>query len=155
MKIKDIVIELHSGDSISANNIASMGPYPVFGGNGLRGYTDTYNSDGQYVIIGRQGAYCGNTRYYSGKSFLTEHAIFCNPKQEYNYVYLSELLSLIGLSKYQGQSAQPGLSVNTISNIDIECCSTENQHLIGSFISMIDNAICVKANINRNLPMVA
>ncbi len=67
--------EFKSGDFIRAEDIRDMGDYPVFGGNGLRGYTDRYNHEGDYAIIGRQGALCGNMNYSSGKAYFTEHAV--------------------------------------------------------------------------------
>ncbi len=44
-----------SGESITASDIDSEGEYPVYGGNGLRGFTSTYSHDGHHVLIGRQG----------------------------------------------------------------------------------------------------
>ena len=45
-----------SGKGIKADEIIPNGDYPVFGGNGLRGYTSRYNFEGDCAIIGRQGA---------------------------------------------------------------------------------------------------
>lgn len=39
----DICSRFNSGRSISSSQISTVGKYPVFGGNGVRGYTDTYN----------------------------------------------------------------------------------------------------------------
>ena len=38
----------------------TIGNIPVYGGNGVLAYTDKSNAD-NCVIIGRVGAYCGNT----------------------------------------------------------------------------------------------
>ncbi|SDF86935.1 type I restriction enzyme, S subunit [Bacteroidales bacterium KHT7] len=141
----------HSGDPIKSEDINQNGLFPVFGGNGLRGYTDRYNQDGEYVIIGRQGAYCGNARYYKGKAFLTEHAIVAKPSSDYDVVYLSCLLSAINLSKFQGQSAQPGLSVKTLSNIEVRHHDCSTQKKIGSLLYNIDCKIALNRAINQNL----
>ena len=51
------------------------GCYPVYGGNGLRGFSCDYTHDGTYILIGRQGALCGNINYVEGKNYISEHAI--------------------------------------------------------------------------------
>jgi type I restriction enzyme S subunit len=55
---------LKSGDFISADQIEPEGQYPVYGGNGVRGFTDRWNTEGPIVLVGRQGAHCGNVRPY-------------------------------------------------------------------------------------------
>ena len=35
------------------------GTIPVYGGNGLRGYTEETTHEGEHLLIGRQGALCG------------------------------------------------------------------------------------------------
>ena len=52
-----------AGNNITAEAIRQEGNYPVYGGNGLRGYTDAYTHDGDVVLLGRQGALCGNINY--------------------------------------------------------------------------------------------
>ena len=47
----------------------------MYGGNGIRGYCDHYSHEGEYVVVGRQGALCGNVRLIQGKNYLSEHAI--------------------------------------------------------------------------------
>ena len=146
--------EFHSGKSIESDKISSTGNYPVFGGNGIRGYTDTFNQDGDYVIIGRQGAYCGNVHYYSGKSYLTEHAIVGKTKKEYNHVSVAYLLSLLKLYKFQGQSAQPGLSVETLSKITVKH-PQYNFYGMGQILSSLDAKIALNRRMNEELEGMA
>ena len=150
-KLGDLLSEFHAGKSILSENIKAVDLYPVYGGNGQRGYTDEYNQDGQYLIIGRQGAYCGNVRYNVGKAYLTEHAIVGQAKENHNVVYIALKLSLINLSQLQGQSAQPGLSVNTLSCISLEMPSKEIQDSIANLISKLDHKIGLNRKINDNL----
>lgn len=88
-KLGDLLFEFHAGKAIQTENIKNKGAYPVYGGNGQRGYTDSYNQNGEYLIIGRQGAYCGNVRYNIGKAYLTEHAIVGQAKENHNPIYAS------------------------------------------------------------------
>lgn len=130
-----------SGKNIASSEIKREGMYPVFGGNGIRGYTDTYNFDGECAVIGRQGAYCGNVRYFSGKAYMTEHAIVACAKAEYNTGYLAYKLSLMNLGQYQGQSAQPGLSVNTLAKVSIDMPALDSQNKIFECLKSIDDKI--------------
>ena len=49
---------------MKADQTDTAGDYPVYVGNGLRGYTSDYNHDGEFALIGRQGALCGNMNYW-------------------------------------------------------------------------------------------
>ena len=144
-----------SGKGIAASQIFEIGAYPVFGGNGIRGYTDTYNFEGECAIIGRQGAYCGNTKYFCGKAYMTEHAIVATANDEHNIGYIANLLSMMNLGQYQGQSAQPGLSVNTLSNIELKLPDKETQDSIFSFLSALDKKIALNKQINAHLEEMA
>ena len=71
----EVTQKFKSGRSLKADKISESGAYPVYGGNGLRGYTSTYNHEGEFALIGRQGALCGNMNYFIGKAYFTEHAV--------------------------------------------------------------------------------
>ena len=114
-KLKQIA-RLQSGETINSEMFTESG-YPVFGGNGFRGYTDTYNHDGNYILIGRQGALCGNINYAHGQFFATEHAVVVYPFKYEDIIWLGELLRSSNLNQYSQSAAQPGLSVSVIGNI--------------------------------------
>lgn len=113
-RIKDIAF-LQSGNSITAMDIAEEGKYPVYGGNGLRGYTNNYTNDGDYVLIGRQGALCGNINYAYGKFYATEHAVVVYTKNEEITYWLGETLKAANLNRLSMTAAQPGLAVSTLN----------------------------------------
>ena len=154
-KLGDLLSEFHAGKAIQTENVKNKGAYPVYGGNGQRGYTDSYNQDGEYLIIGRQGAYCGNVRYNIGKAYLTEHAIVGQAKENHNPIYIALKLSLMKLSQLQGQSAQPGLSVNTLSCISMEMPPKEIQDKIADIMLKLDRKIELNKQINDNLEAMA
>ena len=154
-KLGDLLSEFHAGKAIQTENIKNKGAYPVYGGNGQRGYTDSYNQDGEYLIIGRQGAYCGNVRYNIGKAYLTEHAIVGQTRENHNPIYIALKLSLMKLSQLQGQSAQPGLSVNTLSCISMEMPPKEIQDKIADIMLKLDRKIELNRQINDNLEAMA
>ena len=142
---------LSSGKGISAKNITTEGEFPVYGGNGLRGYTDTCNFEGDCAIIGRQGAFCGNVRYFNGKAYMTEHAVVCCANKEHNTRYLAYRLSTMNLGRLSGQSAQPGLSVKTLSKQIVHMPSLDQQKRVAAVLSTFDAKIAVNEKINDNL----
>ena len=130
-----------SGKNIEAEKIKTEGIYPVIGGNGIRGYTDTYNHEGIYAVVGRQGALCGNVNLIDGKNYLTEHAVAVRGDDRTDTVFLSFLLDHMNLRKHSGQSAQPGLSVSEIIKLTALFPCLEEQRLIADFLSDFDEAI--------------
>ena len=83
---------MKSGDNITSLNIEETSHYPVYGGNGQRGYFSQYNVDGDKILIGRQGALAGNVHYVSGKFWATDHAIVTTPFKDINILYFFYLL---------------------------------------------------------------
>ncbi|HVI86827.1 MAG TPA: NADAR domain-containing protein [Dongiaceae bacterium] len=108
---------MKSGDSITAESIDQTGTYPVYGGNGLRGYTDRFTHDGTFALIGRQGALCGNVHRVSGTFWASEHAIVTTLEPPHDIDWFVELLRVMNLNQYSESAAQPGLSVDDIANL--------------------------------------
>ena len=146
---------LSSGKGIPASQISDSGEYPVYGGNGLRGYTDHANFEGECAIIGRQGAFCGNVRFFSGKAYMTEHAVVVCANEQSNTRYLAYLLSIMNLGRLSGQSAQPGLSVKTLAKQEIELPALEQQNKIVSILASLDDKIEQNQKLNDNLEQQA
>lgn len=139
--IGEICSRFSSGKNITSEDIHSEGEYPVYGGNGLRGYTDKCNFDGECSIIGRQGAYCGNVRYFKGKGYMSDHAVVAVTKPEHNNRYFAYKLGLMNLGRFSGQAAQPGLSVTKVSKLRVEMPPLPIQRRIASILSAYDNLI--------------
>lgn len=133
IRIKHLA-KLQSGSNLTSNEISDTGSYPVYGGNGLRGFYGSYNCEGSYVLIGRQGALCGNINYAEDKFWATEHAVVCYPKKKYNTLWFGEVLRLMNLGQYSLASAQPGLAVERIKGLYVPNPSIEEQNKIALFL---------------------
>lgn len=144
LKLKRIV-NLKSGTSLTSDRILDEGKYQVFGGNGPRGYIDDYTNEGNFVLIGRQGALCGNINYANGKFWATEHAIICYPLKDIDTIWLGETLRAMNLNQYSISAAQPGLAVERINELLIPTPSISEQKEISSYlklkITQIESAI--------------
>ena len=121
---------LRSGEGITAFQIEASGPFPVYGGNGHRGYAARHTHDGDFILIGRQGALCGNIHLATGKFFASEHAIVVHPRTKYDVRWLAEVLRVMNLNQYSIAAAQPGLSVERIEVLGLPVPPVEVQTAI-------------------------
>lgn len=135
LKLKRIV-NLKSGTTLTSDRILDEGKYQVFGGNGPRGYIDDYTNEGNFVLIGRQGALCGNINYANGKFWATEHAIICYPLKDIDTIWLGETLRAMNLNQYSISAAQPGLAVERINELLIPTPSISEQKEISSYLKL-------------------
>ena len=137
----DLCSEFRSGRNISSTLIHKTGDYPVYGGNGIRGYCDQYSHEGEYVVIGRQGALCGNVRIIQGQNYLSEHAIAVRANADNDTGFLLYLLDFMKLGQYSDQGAQPGLAVNKLLRLKCTVPDKKTQSKIASFLLRLDSQI--------------
>ena len=140
-KLGELSSEFKSGEFICADNVSESGSYPVYGGNGLRGYTTTFNHEGLYTLIGRQGALCGNVNIADGKSYFTEHAVAVKANHLNNTTFLYYLFGTLDLGQYSGQSAQPGLAVSNLVEVEAMVPDKAEQKKISRVFKTVDSLI--------------
>lgn len=136
---------MQAGKNLTSEQIAPEGTYPVYGGNGIRGFFSDYNCDGQFLTVGRQGALCGNVHKINGKVWATEHAVITTPSSYTILDFLYYLLIGMDLNQYvSSTAAQPGLAVGTLLNLKT-CypCSTLEQTQISNYL----NAKCSEIDV--------
>ena len=141
--LKDVLV-LKAGDFTAASDISEepteTNIYPCYGGNGIRGYVADYNQEGEYSLVGRQGALSGNVQYAEGKFRNTEHALLVTPIIEMNSIWLNQLLINLDLKRYQTGAAQPGLSVKNLQEIPIIMVSIDEQNRYADFVKQVDKS---------------
>lgn len=120
--------------------------YPCFGGNGLRGYVKSYSHYGNFPIIGRQGALCGNVCYAEGGFYATEHAVVVTNKGQFSPRFLYYYLTIMNLNQYATNGAQPGLSVSKLKKLQIPIPPLSEQEQIVSILNKFE------ALLNKDLP---
>ena len=147
---------MQAGKNLISEQISTSGQYPVYGGNGQRGYYSDYNANGNFLLVGRQGALCGNVHYVSGKFWATEHAVVTTPSKITNIRYLYYLLIAMDLNQYASNSAaQPGLSVGNILTVKTLLPPIGEQVRISEFLDngcpKIDEVITEKQSLIDDL----
>ena len=97
---------VQSGDFLPATQVIE-GEYPIYGGNGIRGYSADYNCEGPLLLIGRVGAKCGNIHLVNGKHWVSEHALKVLPHRNIGLPFFRYLLEKIDFNQFAIQTAQP------------------------------------------------
>ena len=129
------IARFKSGGAISGTDISETGEYPVFGGNGLRGYTATWNLDGANLLVGRQGALAGNVHRTDGKIWASEHALIATLSRNTNHDFVYYLLLQMNLNQYSQAAAQPGIAAGMIEKVTTSVpVSVKAQEEIASFL---------------------
>lgn len=160
------IFNLQAGKNIIASNIhkeeSDYYSYLCYGGNGIRGYVNTYNNDGHFAIIGRQGALCGCINFAKGKFYATEHAVVVNHFNRTNVIWGGLFLKALNLNQYATAVAQPGLAVNKIEKVliplpplaeqqaiveKVEECFDYLNNIEKAYSSLTTNALSLKSKI--------
>ena len=132
------VFTLQAGKNITAKDIkdtaTELNPYKCYGGNGVRGFVASYNREGDFPIIGRQGALCGNINIAKGKFYATEHAVVVERYCDVDLMWAYYTLTTLNLNQYATATAQPGLSVAVINDVYIPIPPQKEQERISQEI---------------------
>ena len=147
------IYDMKAGKSISASEISSIEteeyPYSCYGGNGLRGYVATFNQEGEKVLVGRQGALCGNVCFASNLFYATEHAVVISEKGYCLPRYTFYLLTMMNLNQYKTAGAQPGLSISRLEKIELPIPPLAEQQRI---VNILDKFETLVNDLSQGLP---
>lgn len=144
---------MKSGKAIASTQISpeatTTHSYQCFGGNGVRGFVMNASHHGDFPIIGRQGALCGNVNYATGDFYATEHAVVVESKGAYLQRFLYYLLTSMNLNQYKSQGAQPGLAVGNLENLIAPVPPLDVQKYL---VNVLDNFEAICSDLTIGLP---
>lgn len=125
------IINISSGDGLTADKMNGEGGIPVFGGNGVNGYHDLHNLNKPTIVIGRVGYYCGSIHITPEKAWVTDNAfetIFSETNIYIHFLYW--LLRGTNLKENENATAQPVISGAKIYPIVVGLPPLDEQHRI-------------------------
>lgn len=129
------LFSVSSGDFLTPE-IASVDEteFPVYGGNGIRGYANNFNNEGLMLLIGRVGAKCGNIHLAEKKFWVSEHALRVLPKKEFDLEYFRYLLELTNFNQFAITTAQPLINSEIVLDRYAAIPPKEEQTAIANFL---------------------
>ena len=134
----------------------AKGYVPVYGGNGILDYTSEYNYDGETVIIGRVGAYCGSVYYADCPIWVSDNALAVKTKNNNSPKFLYYFLRNLKLNDYAEGSSHPLVTQRLLNSIDIRFPNdVKEQKTIASILSSLDDKIDLLHRENATLEQMA
>lgn len=135
------IFSVSSGEGLSESKLRP-GSHPVYGGNGINGYHDSYLYEDSKLIIGRVGAHCGNIHLTESFNWITDNALFVtflSKEQDVNFWYYK--LSELRIRQYAFEGAQPVITGGTIGKIKLIIPTPKIQTKIAHILSTTDIVI--------------
>ena len=119
--------------------------YPVYGANGIIGYSSSYNHTTPTLMICCRGATCGAINASFGKCYINGNAMALdNLSSEFDFDYVRMFLKHFDFSEIVTGAAQPQITQIGLSTIQIPKPSLEQQRHISKQLLHFETLINVK-----------
>ena len=142
-----------SSSTLQESEVCEQGAYPVYGANGIVGYLDDYNTEGEAVYIIKDGSGVGTVSYVTGKCSATGTLNTLQAKGGYSLQYLYYLLKVFNFEPYKTGMAIPHIYFKDYGKAKVFCPSYTEQLQYARLLSAIDSKLSVEKNTLRNLSL--
>ena len=142
-----------SSSTLQESDVCEHGAYPVYGANGIVGYLDNYNTEGEAVYIIKDGSGVGTVSYVTGKCSATGTLNTLQAKEGYSLQYLYYLLKVFNFEPYKTGMAIPHIYFKDYGKAKFFCPSYIEQLQYAQSLSAIDSKLLVEKNILTSISM--
>ena len=142
-----------SSSILQESEVCVQGAYPVYGANGIVGYLDNYNTEGEAVYIIKDGSGVGTVSYVTGKCSATGTLNTLQAKDGYSLQYLYYLLKVFNFEPYKTGMAIPHIYFKDYGKAKVFCPSYTEQLRYARLLSTIDNKLSAEQHILTNLSL--
>ena len=142
-----LLLEFRYGKGMKASDRLGAGPVPVFGSNGVVGYSETPLTDAPCIIIGRKGS-AGALNLCNGPSWTTDVAYFVEAPDYFDLRYLLIGLETLDLESL-GKGVKPGLSRSDACELPLVVPPLAEQHRIVAKVDEL-TALCDRLEAARS-----
>lgn len=94
--------------------------------------SDQFNVDGETVVIGRVGAYCGNAHYIRGKAWVSDNALIVKSKHAARF--LCHLFNALNFNAQANNTAQPVITGTKIKGTVVAIPPLSEQSAICGYL---------------------
>ena len=139
--------------TLQESEVCEQGTYPVYGANGIVGYLDNYNTEGEAVYIIKDGSGVGTVSYVTGKCSATGTLNTLQAKEGYSLQYLYYLLKVFNFEPYKTGMAIPHIYFKDYGKAKVFCPSYIEQLRYAQLLSAIDNKLSIEQNLLTELSL--
>ncbi len=139
-------LECHSS-TLQESEVSHSGLYKVFGANGLVGYTDMPQMNGDAILIIKDGSGVGTTSYAQGEFSVIGTLNYLTAISNYDLRYLYFVLSVFNFQSYKTGMAIPHIYFKDYGNAKIFCPPLSEQKRIANVLGKLESKLCLEQNI--------
>lgn len=127
--------------------------YPVYGGNGVMGYSKDFLIDFKTIVLGRVGEYCGSVHILKSESWISDNALYIKEfkMRNINLLYLALSLTMLNLNRLKKKSGQPLITQSIVYSQYIPLPPLPIQQKITNILSTVDKKIESEENKKKAL----
>lgn len=127
-----------TSSTLQESEVSDLGPYPVYGANGIVGFLDSYNTPDEAIYIVKDGSGVGSVAYVKGKCSATGTLNILTAKQDYSLQFLYYMLKVFNFEPYKTGMAIPHIYFKDYSKAKIFCLSYSKQLRYAKMLEAID-----------------
>ena len=140
------LFKLTSGKGIAVRSLDEEGsnenPYPVFGGNGVAGFTSSPNAKPPLLVIGRVGENCGTVHCPDESCWVSDNALYTRDwLRQVNVTFLYRLLQFVNLAKLRKKSGQPLVTQGPVHDLKVSLAPLSEQNEMATVLSQLDDRL--------------
>ena len=139
--------------TLQESEVCEQGTYPVYGANGIVGYLDNYNTEGEAIYIIKDGSGVGTVSYVTGKCSATGTLNTLQTKEGYSLQYLYYLLKVFNFEPYKTGMAIPHIYFKDYGKAKVFCPSYTEQLQYARLLSAIEGKLSTEKNILTSLSL--
>ena len=139
-------LECHSS-TLQEREVSHSGLYKVFGANGLLGYTDMPQMNGDAILIIKDGSGVGTVSYAQGDFSIIGTLNYLTALSNYDVRYLYFVLSVFNFQSYKTGMAIPHIYFKDYGNAKIYCPPLSEQKRIANVLGKLESKLFLEQNI--------
>ena len=127
-----------ASSSLKESDLSVIGDIPAFGASGLSGYTEQCLSDGDSILITKDGSGVGSLRFVSGRHSFVGTLNSLTPKEGIYLPYVYYALFNVNFESYRTGQAIPHIYFKDYGKETLYCPAYEDQIRLAKGLELID-----------------